>query len=77
MPYRPATCAMVRLERRVPSLPVKKISLRAAVYFSMPTSPPKAQMLSTQPASMAGIRVGWGFSTQLRQILPLSPNCSP
>jgi hypothetical protein len=40
----------------------------------MPTSLPKQTTLSTQPLSIAGMSVGCGLRTQLRQILPRSPS---
>ena len=75
--YCPASWQKARLERREPSRPVKKTSGRARMYSSMPSSPPKQCTLSTQPLSMAGIRVGWGLRAQWRQMRPFRPSRSP
>ena len=75
--YWPASWQKARLERIEPSGPVKKISGRARMYSSIPSSPPKQCTLSTQPLSIAGISVGCGFRVQCLQILPFRPSCSP
>ncbi len=43
----------------------------------MPTSEPKQWIWLTQPDSIAGMRVGCGFSAQWVAILPLRPSFSP
>ena len=53
-----------------PSLLVKNMSGLVLTYSFMPTSPPKAKIDSTKPASIAGIKVGNRLTTQCLHILP-------
>lgn len=62
--YRLTVCENARLERIEPSAPVKNTSLRAAMYFSMPSSEPKECTDFTKPDSIAGISAGCGLSAQ-------------
>lgn len=74
--YRPAVCESARLDRMLPSAPVKNTSGRAAMYFSIPSSEPNECTDCTKPDSIAGISAGCGFSAQCLQILPFSPSDS-
>ena len=50
---------------------------RARRSRSIPTSPPNEWICRTQPASIAGISVGWGLSAKCVATFPLSPRRSP